>query len=209
MEQLKRHTIEEFEQMTDEVFDQYNDALCDLCFKLGIDVGAHISPFGCPIAMEQSILELIDNIKKPRKRQGKSLQQMPNSSQNVIWKANAPIEKCRRALIDIIKSYIGTGTLKLNKTLKHSSDFVDEPYQFREIQSMHFECETEYLCVDLNDDYFNANDWISLDDLNLNLLFIIVDQIQHNKALLSTGSELYTTKAIESIILDSGLVENL
>ena len=37
MEQLKRHTVEEFEQMTDEVFEQYSEALSDLCFELGID----------------------------------------------------------------------------------------------------------------------------------------------------------------------------
>lgn len=209
MEQLKRHTVEEFEQMTDEVFEQYSEALSDLCFELGIDVVGDTNPFGCQMAMEQSILELIDRIKKPRKRKGWRLHQIPNSSHSVIWKADAPIEKCRRALIDVIKSYIGSGALKLNKTLKHNIDFTDEPYLFKEIQAMQFECDTEYLCVDLNDDYYDYTDWLNLEDLALEHLITIVDQIKKDKALLFTGPELFSSENIQSLILNSGLVEEV
>lgn len=209
MEYLKRHTVEEFEQMPEEVCDSYLEALDELCCELGIDTGIYTTPFGTEKAKEDAVIKLIERVQMPnKKRKGIKLTQIPNWDKNVIWKTDRHIDKCRKALIDIIKSYIGNGNLILGKTLKQV-DYFDETYVFAEICHMWYEDEVEYLCPNKNDAIYDESNWIRLEDVTLENLLIIITLIKNEKATLLSPSERLTDDYIKETILKSGLVTKI
>ncbi len=195
--------------MPEEVCDSYLEALDELCFELGIDVGIYTTPFGTEKAKEDAVIKLIERVQMPnKKRKGIKLTKIPNWDKNVIWKADRHIDKCRKALIDIIKSYIGNGNLILGKTLKQV-DYFDETYVFAEICHMRYEDEVEYLCPNKNDTIYDESNWIRLEDVTLENLLIIITLIKKEKATLLSPSERLTDDYIKETILKSGLVTKI
>ena len=209
MEYLKRHTVKEFEQMTEEVYDAYMETLGDLCCELGINVGGYTTAFGSGMAMEDAVMKLLEQVQTPKKKsKGIKLDQMPNWNKNVIWKANKHIDKCRKVLIDIIKHYIGYESLSIGKTLKQS-DCWGETYAFTEICCMRYEDEIEYLCPDKNDTFPDESSWMKLEDVTIENLLKIISLIQDCKATIYTQSDQLDDNYIKEKILNSGLVTEI
>lgn len=209
MEYLNRHTVEEFEQMPEEVFDSYMETLENLCCDLEINVGIYTSPFGTEMAMEDAVLKLIERAKRPNKKNaGTKLSKMPNCDKNVIWKVDKHIDKCRKAIIDIIKLYIDKGMLTLGKTLKQKNYWGDV-YAFTKICCMRYEDEFEYLCPNIDDAYYDESSWINLEEVSFDNLLKIITLIKDNKATLCSPCELLSDDYIKKKVLESGLLTEI
>lgn len=205
---LKKHTPEEFKQMSDEQFEEYTEALGDICTKLGIEICANLTPYGSEMEMETRILGLIANLKKQNPKMGRKFRNSATFERKTIDKATKAISECRMALIKSIKNYIDDGALTLGKRLKHEDEDLDAPYPFRRICMARYENVAEYVCPNEEEPY-EEFDFITVDDLSLDNLLKIVSMIKENKTTLYTREECLIREGqgeiVKSIIRNSGL----
>ncbi len=205
---LKKHTPEEFEQMSDEQFEEYTEALCDICTKLGIEICPNLTPYGSEMEMETRVINLIANLKRQNPKMGRKFNNSEAYERKAIGKATKAISDCRTTLIKSIKDYIDDGTLTLGRRLKHDDEYLDAPYLFREICMVRYEDEVEYLCPDEENPY-DMHNFIKIEDLSLDNLLKIISMIETNKTTLYTREEGLIRRGhgeqIKDIIRNSGL----
>ena len=197
---LKKHTLEEFEQMSDEQFEEYTEALGDICTKLGIEICPNLTPNGSEMEMETRVINLIANLKRHNPKMGRKFNNSEAYERKAIGKATKAISDCRTTLIKSIKDYIDDGTLTLGKRLKHDDEYLDAPYLFREICMVRYEDEVEY---------GEESGVVFVPDLSLDNLLKIISMIETNKTTLYTREEGLIRRGhgeqIKDIIRNSGL----
>ena len=97
MEYLKKHNEEDFEIMSEEDYSNYEEALCDLTRQLGLECYTLNE-------MEEELLSIIEYIRRPKRISGSKFNSASKAKKNSVYNSYKPIEKCRMALIDIIKA---------------------------------------------------------------------------------------------------------
>lgn len=208
MEYLKKHTDEELERMSEDNYSNYEEALCDLTRKLGLNCYSLNE-------MEDELLSIIECVKKPKRKLGSKFNAVSKAKKNSVYDVYKPIEKCRKAIIDIIQSYIGDGELRFSKRISTIADF-DERFTFNVIRVQMFsdlfdECEPEQaLSCEMLDEF--DGEYVKLANLPLKTLLEIVELIRNDKAVLYSRKECIIdyqgTEYLKDTILASGLLED-
>ena len=207
MEYLKKHTEEEFERMSETDYENYEEALCELTTKLGLECYSLND-------MEEELLSIVEYIRKPKKKLGYKFDAVPKPKRNSVFNAFKPIEKCRRELINIIQSYIGNGELRFSKSLR-TKDSFDEKITFNVIRMQVFsdlfgeEPEQALSCEML--DSFGDEEYIKLSNLPLTTLLEIIELIKDDRAVLYSRKECIIdyrgVEELKDVIQASGLLE--
>jgi hypothetical protein len=208
MEYLKLHTDEEFERMSDEDYVNYENALEDTVTELGITCYSLTD-------MEQELLNLADGLKHPKKKLGDKHSAVSKEKQNVIGSAGRQIEKCRKAIIATLQSYIEKGELRFPKVIKTKSIYGNTS-QFNTIRMQTLEdpitesyVEHSLCCEMINDP---DGEFVRLNQLPLTTLLEIVNLIKEDKAVLYsiTDSIIYYRgiDGLKAALQKSGLFED-
>ena len=80
MEYLKKHTEEEFERMSETDYENYEEALCELTTKLGLECYSLND-------MEEELLSIVEHIRKPKKKLGNKFDAVPKPKRNSVFNA--------------------------------------------------------------------------------------------------------------------------
>lgn len=208
MEYLKLHTEEELDRMSEEDYSKYEEALVDTTTKLGI-VRITLTE------MEQELLNLVDGIKNPKKELGDKHSAVSKEKQAAINCASRQIEKCRKAVVDELLSYVEKGALRFSNVINTTSIY-GMPYQFNTICWCTFldpitESYEEHtlMCKMFNEP---ETTFVRLQDLPLVTLMEIIDLIKAGDAVLcSTADNIIYYRGVDepkAVLQASGLFEN-
>ena len=207
MEYLKKHSEEDFEIMSEEDYSNYEEALCDLTRQLGLECYTLNE-------MEEELLSIIEYIRRPKRISGSKFNSASKAKKNSVYNSYKPIEKCRMALIDIIKAYIGDGELRFSKSLKTVGGF-DDKIMFNVIRMQTFSDIDEdnveqALSCEMYDDF--DGEYVKLANLPLSTLLEIIELIKKGKATLYSRKDCILNyrgvEDLKKVMQASGLLED-
>lgn len=185
--ELKKHTSEEFRNMSgDELYD-YEEKLFDLAGNIGLKRN-------CMEELETSLLNIKELAKNKKKKRGHRYSPLnsPKYELEAIKAINKSLENCKMVFIKELTRYIDDGMLVLARPISYKRYF-GEPVKIKLIYKEHYsdlydECESqEVLCCaeSLGDD--NS---IEIHLLPIDILLNIYRKIIDGDALLLTDEEI-------------------
>jgi hypothetical protein len=210
MEYLKLHTEEEFDRMSNKDLVNYENALEDTTTELGIELTCYSTA-----DKEQELLNLVDGIKNPKKKFGDKYNAISKEKQNLLRGACRQAEKCRKAIVVILQSYIGKGELRFSKVIKTTTKY-GKPFQFNTIRMYAFldPITESYIEQTLSCEMYNELDggFVKANQLPLSTLLEVVNLIMEDKAVLySLTDKLICSRGIDelkAVLQKSGLFED-
>lgn len=181
--ELKKHTPEEFELMSGEEFNEYEDKLIGLAEEIGLKRNTLEE-------LEESLLNIKELAKK--KKHGHTYWQCTKKETKCLNNISSATEKFRKTFIKEITGLIGSGMLVLSKAIRYKSPY-DDTYTIKYIYServydLYDECE--YTNVISCSEKPGCEESIELHMLPIDVLLRIYDNITNGNALLMTDEEV-------------------
>ena len=181
--ELKKHTPEEFEQMSDEEFENYEARLFDLANDIGLQRNSLEE-------LETALLNIKELAK--RKMYGHDYWQCSKEETKCMSNILSAAEKFKKTFIEEIAKFIGKGMLILSRTIKYK-DIYGGSYVIKYIYKercydLYDECEyTEVIsCAENPGD----EETIEMHLLPVDVLMKIYLKIVNGDALLVSDEEL-------------------
>lgn len=181
--ELKKHTPEEFEQMSDEEFENYETRLLDLANDIGLQRNSLEE-------LETALLNIKELAKK--KKYGHDYWQCSKEETKCMSNILSAAEKFKKTFIKEIAKFIGKGMLILSRTIKYK-DIYGGSYVIKYIYKercydLYDECEyTEVIsCAENPGD----EETIEMHLLPVDVLMKIYLKIVNGDALLVSDEEL-------------------
>ena len=185
--ELKKHTPEEFESMSEDELCDYEEKLFDLAGEIGLKRN-NVQELEASLL---NIKELATNKKKKRGHKYSTLTS-PKWEQNAIGAINKSLESCKKVFVNEMARYIDDGMLVLSRPLNYKNDY-GEPVKIKLIYKelygdLYDECEyQEVLCCAESLEY---SDSIEMHLLPIDVLMNIYRKIVDGDALLLTDEEI-------------------
>ena len=182
--ELRKHTSQEFEQMSEEDYCCYEEKLVDLANGIGLQRNTIED-------LEASLLNIKELAQNKGKKRGHSYSQGSKGEKNCVSRILNSIEKCKANVIKELTNYVGDGQLTLSKAIKFVDNYGDSfkikcIYKER-LYDVYDECEySDALhCAE----FVGDENSVGLHQLPLDVLLKICQKIVDNNALLLTDEE--------------------
>lgn len=181
--ELKKHTPEEFEQMSDAEYEDYETRLLDLANDIGLQRNSLEE-------LETALLNIKELAKK--KRYGHSYWQCSKEETKCISNILSAAEKFKKTFIKEIAKFIGKGMLILSRTIKYK-DIYGGGYVIKYIYKercydLYDECEYTEVISCAKDP--GAEVSVEINKLPVDVLMKIYLKIVNGDALLVSDEEL-------------------
>lgn len=183
--ELKKHTPEEFELMSDEEFNNYETRLFDIANEIGLERSSIEE-------LETSLLNIKKLAGNKKAKYGHSYWQCSKQEAKCMSNILSAAEKFKKTFIKEIAQFIGNGMLILSRAIKYK-DFYGEEYVIKYIYKercydLYDECEyTEVItCAETP----GNDESIEMHLLPVDILIKINQKIINDNALLVSDEEL-------------------
>ena len=183
--ELRKHTSQEFEQMSEEEYCKYEEKLVDLATEIGLN--RHTIE-----DLETSLLNIKSLAQNKSRERGHTYRQATKGEKAIVSRINKSLDKCKESVIKELTNYVDDGMLKLSKAMKCKDAYGDAymiTYIYKErLHDVYDECDYQDAlhCAE----FVGDENSIDIHSLPLEVLLNIHKKIVDGKAVLFTDEEL-------------------
>ena len=182
--ELKKHTPEEFEQMSDEEFENYEARL----FEIAEDI--FLKRYTIE-ELEVSLLRIKELAKNKKKKYGHSYWRCSKEEKACMYKISSAAERFKKTIINEITKFIGEGMLVFTRAFKCevNSEVYLIKYMYKDrYYDLYDECEYTEVISCAKDP--GAEECIEIDKLPVDVLMKIYHKIVDGDAVLLSDEEV-------------------